>query len=110
MQPRRKSKSRTILMIFLIIAFIVGVGIGVTQIFDINLNPSEDDNITYVDVTKNVSYYENESAYGNASGYHDTSGYYDEYGYYHPYYGEDDNYSDSNLKVYQPKDLNKNIK
>lgn len=76
-------------MILLIFAFIVGVVIGVSQIFDFNSKEDNSTKIVYEDVTYNVSYYENQSS-SQESTY------------------DDGNYSDSNLKVYNESYFNKN--
>ncbi len=75
-------------MILLIFAFIVGVFIGVSQIFDFGSDDKNSTKIVYEDVTHNISYYENESS-------SDVS------------VVDDGNYSDSNLKVYNASYFNK---
>ncbi len=62
-KQQKKYNLKSILIIVIIFAFIVGVIIGVSQVLDFNVG-SEDKNsseITYEDVTNNVSYYENAS-------------------------------------------------
>lgn len=91
-KQKKKYNLKSIIMILLIFAFIVGAVIGVSQILDFNIGSDDTNNTTtvYVDVTNNISYYENAS-----SSQIDTSG--------------NENYSDSNLKVYNASDLNKKV-
>ena len=92
-RQKRRYNLRSIIMILLIIAFIVGAAIGISQVLDFNISSDDNNNTTivYEDVTHNVSYYENES-----SSQVDNSS------------DDDGDYADSNLKVYNASQLNKN--
>lgn len=93
MRQKRRYNLRSIIMMLLILAFIVGVAIGISQVLDFNMGAEDNNNTTivYEDVTHNVSYYENES-----SSQVDNS-------------SDEGDYVDSNLKVYNASQLNKKV-
>lgn len=84
----RGFNSNSIVVVVIILAFIIGAGMGVSQIFAVNHSDDNKTQVTYQDVTNNVSYYENLSANSSSD-------------YYDPYSDSGEiTYNDSSLNVY----------